>query len=98
MLRRYIVERNLPRIGSASTRDLRQAAQTARLALAELGPGIQWVDSYVCADKTYCIYLAESEELVRRESEMVGMPVDALHEVVRIIDPATASAVARLRA
>jgi len=98
MLRRYIVERNLPKIGQASNQDLRTAAQAARDALAELGPGIQWLESYVCADKTFCIYLAETEDLIRCESEMVGLPVDAIHEVTRIIDPATANAVVRLRA
>ena len=98
MLRRYVVERNLPKIGAASTGELRKAAVRAREALAELGTAIQWVESYICGDKAYCVYLAECEELVRRQSEMVGMPVDALNEVVRIIDPATANAVTRLRA
>lgn len=98
MLRRYIVERNLPKIGNASTGELRKAAQAAREALAQLGTDIQWVESYICGDKAYCIYLAESEELVRRQSEIVGMPIDGLNEVTRIIDPATANAVTRLRA
>jgi hypothetical protein len=93
-----MVERNLPNIGNASTGDLRQTAQAAREALAQLGTGIQWVESYICGDKTFCLYLAEDEELVRRQSEITGMPIHGIREVVRIIDPATANAVARLRA
>jgi hypothetical protein len=98
MLRRFVVERNLPQIGNASTGDLRRTAQAAREALAQLGTGIQWLESYICGDKAYCLYLAEDEELVRQESRMVGLPIHAIHEVVRIIDPATANAVVRLRA
>lgn len=98
MLRRFVVERNLPKIGDASTGDLRKTAQAAREALAQLGPAIQWVESYICGDKTFCVYLAEDEALIRRQSEITGLPIHGISEVVRIIDPATANAVARLRA
>lgn len=96
-MRKFVIERDLPSIGEASNADLRGAAQRSNEALAKLGAGIQWVHSYVAGDKTFCIYLAEDEEIIRRHSELSGFPANTITEVRRIIDPTTASAVARLR-
>ncbi len=72
-MRRYIIERDLPAIGSAEREALRQAAM-----------------SYVAADKTFCVYLADDEDIIRRHSELSGFPANRITEVQRIIDPTTA--------
>jgi hypothetical protein len=90
-LHRYIIERNLPAIGSAEREALKEAAKTSNAALAKLGPGIQWVESYVAADKTFCVYLAENEDLIRKHAESSGFPASVITEVRRIIDPTTAN-------
>ena len=60
-------------------------------ALAEIGPSIQWQHSYVANDKTFCVYLANSEEAIRKHSELSGIPVASITEVPQIIDPLTAN-------
>jgi hypothetical protein len=97
-LKKYLIERSLPGIGQAGNKELREAAQRSNDVLARLGSGIQWVESYVTADATFCVYLAEDEELIRRHAELSGFPATRIVEVRRMIDPTTASAVARLRA
>jgi hypothetical protein len=94
---RYVIERELPAIGQSTSDQLRAAAQKSNAALAQLAPAIQWVESYVTADKTFCIYLAESEDLIRKHAELSGFPANRITEVKRIIDPTTAGAAARLR-
>lgn len=96
-MKKYVIERDLPAIGQALNADLRQAAQRSNEVLAELGPGIQWVESYVAADKTFCIYLAEDEEIIHRHAQLSGFPATVVTEVKRMIDPTTAGAAARLR-
>jgi hypothetical protein len=96
-MRKFIIRRDIPGIGGAGNQELREAAQRSNGVLAELGPDIQWVHSYVTADATFCIYLATDEELIRRHAELSGFPANAVTEVRRIIDPTTAAAVARLR-
>ena len=96
-MRKFVIERELPNIGEASNADLRGAARRSNEALAELGPKIQWVHSYVAGDKTFCVYLAADESIIRRHAELSGFPANVITEVRRIIDPTTASAVARLR-
>ena len=96
-MRKFVIERELPGIGDAGNNDLRDAAKRSNGVLAELGPGIQWVHSYVVGDRTFCIYLAEDESLIQRHAELSGFPANRVYEVKRIIDPTTASAVARLR-
>ena len=96
-MKRYVIERELPDIGNAGSNDLREAATKSNAALAELGKAIQWVESYVVADRTFCIYLDENEEWIRRHSEISGFPATRICEVKRIIDPTTADAVVRLR-
>ena len=90
-LRRFVIERELPAIGSAEREALKEAAKTSNAALAKLGPSIQWVESYVAADKTFCVYLAEDEAIIRKHAEISGFPANKITEIRRTIDPTTAN-------
>lgn len=85
------MERDLPAIGSAERDALREAAKTSNKALAELGTDIQWLESYVTADKTFCVYLAKDESLIHDHAKKSGFPANKITEVRRMIDPTTAS-------
>lgn len=87
----FVIERNIPGIGAMSDRELGSASQTSNRALAELAPRVQWQHSYVAADRTFCLYLAESEEDIRRHAEISGIPATRIFPVVTVIDPTTAS-------
>ncbi|HEY6578134.1 MAG TPA: DUF4242 domain-containing protein [Rhizomicrobium sp.] len=91
-MRRFIIEREIPEIGSADRDALRAAAHKSNSVLAELAPDIQWVESYVAADKTFCVYLANDESVIRRHSELSGFPATKITEVTKTIDPTTARA------
>jgi hypothetical protein len=91
-MRRFIIERDLPAIGSADREKLKGAAQKSNETLAALGPKIQWVESYVAADKTFCVYLAEDEDIIREHAKRSGFPANKITEVRRMIDPTTAHA------
>ena len=90
-LRRFVIERDLPAIGSAEREALKEASKTSNAALAKLGPGIQWVESYVAADKTFCVYLAEDEAIIKKHAEISGFPANKITEIRRTIDPTTAN-------
>jgi hypothetical protein len=89
---KYVIERELPGAGSLSTQELQGIAQTSCGVLRELGPEIQWVQSYVTADKIYCIYNAPNVELIREHAQKGGFPANQVSEVTSIIDPTTAEA------
>ena len=91
-MRKFIIERELPAVGSMEREQLKGAAAKSNAALAELGTDIQWVESYVAADKTFCVYLAKDEEIIRRHAEISGFPANRITEVKRMIDPTTAGA------
>ena len=88
-LRKFIIERELPAIGSAERQALREAAQKSNATLKELGPDIQWVESYVAADKTFCVYLAKDEAIIKKHAEISGFPATKITEVRKMIDPTT---------
>jgi hypothetical protein len=88
MLKRYVIERDLPGVGKMSDKDLGGAAQTSNRALAEI-PGVQWEHSYVAGDKTFCIYLAENKDRIREHARSSGFPANRITEVVAVIDPTT---------
>ena len=88
MMKRYVIERDLPGVGAMSESELGGAAKTSNGALAQIS-GLQWEHSYVTADKTFCIYLAESEEHIRRHAEVSGFPATRITEVSGVIDPTT---------
>lgn len=89
-MRKFIIERELPAVGSMAREQLKDAAATSNKALAELAPDIQWVESYVADDKTFCVYLAKDEAVIRRHAEISGFPANRITEVRRTIDPTTA--------
>ena len=90
-MKKYIIERDIPAIGSAERAALKAAAEKSNAVLKELGPSIQWVETYVAGDKTFCVYLAEDEAIIRRHSELSGFPANKITEVRKMIDPTTAN-------
>jgi len=90
-MKRFMIERSIPGIGSFSMTELCGAARASNRALETLGPNIQWQHSYLAGDKSFCVYLAESEEAVRQHSELSGIPVSTITEIPQIIDPLTAN-------
>lgn len=90
-LKRYLIERNIPGIGGSSLVELCGAARASNQAIARVGDGLQWQHSYVAGDKTFCIYLAESEDQIRKHAELSGFPVNAITEIAQVIDPTTAN-------
>ena len=91
-MRRYIIERDIPQIGSAERDALRAAAQKSNDVLSKLAPDIQWLESYVAGDKTFCVYLAKDEGVIRKHAEMSGFPATKITEIRKTIDPTTANA------
>ncbi|MCR0981318.1 DUF4242 domain-containing protein [Roseomonas populi] len=88
MLKRFIIERDIPGAGHLSPPQLGQAARTSNGALGQLS-GIQWQHSYVTRDGTYCVYLAESEAVIREHARLSGFPATRIMEATGMIDPAT---------
>jgi hypothetical protein len=90
-MQKYIIERDIPEVGSLERAQLKEAAAKSNEALAQLAPDIQWVESYVADDKTFCVYLAKDEALIRRHAELSGFPANKITRVNRTIDPTTAT-------
>jgi hypothetical protein len=88
-LRKFIIERDIPAVGTFEREQLKGAAAKSNEALAKLGPDIQWQESYVAADKTFCVYLAKDEATIRKHAELSGFPATKVTEVKRMIDPTT---------
>jgi Protein of unknown function (DUF4242) len=91
LVRKFIIERELPDVGSMEREQLKGAAAKSNEALAQLAPDIQWVESYVADDKTFCVYLAKDEAVIRKHAEISGFPANKITEVRRTIDPTTAA-------
>jgi methionine synthase I (cobalamin-dependent) len=89
-MQKFLIERHIPGAGKMSMSDIRTVARKSVNVLADLGVDIQWVESYLSGDKIYCIYLAADEELIREHSRLTGIPVSAVSEVSRVIDPTVA--------
>ena len=87
---KYVIERNIPGLGDATADELQAVAQKSRAVLAELGPQVQWVQSYVTQDKMYCVYVADDAEQVREHARRGGFPADGVAAVAAVIDPTTA--------
>lgn len=88
MLKKYMIERDIPGVGAMAYCDLGNAAKTSNAALAQLR-GIQWQHSYVAGDKTFCVYLAESEEAIYEHARLSGFPASKVTEIHTIFDPTT---------
>jgi hypothetical protein len=87
---KYIIEREIPNAAALSAADLKAISQRSRAVLFELGPSIQWVQSYVTEDKITCVYIAPNIDLIRAHAKLGGFPADRVLEVATIIDPTTA--------
>ncbi len=90
-LKRFIVERDIPGVGSMSLTELCGAARASNQAIDRFGQEIQWQHSYVAENKTFCVYLAKDEATVKKHAELSGIPVSGITEVPQIIDPLTAN-------
>jgi hypothetical protein len=89
---KFVIERAIPAIGGAKPAELQAISQKSCGVLRDLGTGVQWVQSFVTPDKIYCVYNAESEELVREHARRGGFPADSVARVMSTIDPTTAEA------
>ncbi len=90
-MRKFIIERDIPAVGGLGRDELKGAAETSNGALSQLGSDIQWVESFVAADKTFCVYLAKDEAIIHKHSELSGFPATKITEIIGMIDPTTAT-------
>ena len=87
---KYIIEREFPGAGKLSADELKAVSQKSCAVLNNLGPRIQWVESYVTADKLYCVYVSPSEQLIREHAQQGGFPANRISEIKTMIGPTTA--------
>ena len=87
---KFIIEREIPGAGNLTAEELKGLSQTSCGVLTNMGPQIQWVQSYVTTDKIYCVYNAANEEMVREHAKQGGFPANSVSKVSTIIDPTTA--------
>ena len=87
---KYVIERDIPGAGALSAADLQAVSQKSCAVLADLGPAIQWLHSYVTGNKVYCVYLAPDEATVQEHAKRTGIPCNRVSAVRRLIDPSTA--------
>lgn len=88
---KYVIERDIPGAGSVGPEEVRALSEKSNGVIADLGD-VQWVQSYVTGDKLFCLYIAPSEDRVREHASRTGIPANAVHEVVGIVDPTTGGA------
>jgi hypothetical protein len=89
-MKKYVIERGVPGIGQNDQSGLKDVARQSNIALVKLAPRVQWQETYVADDKTFCVYLADDEAVIREHSRLSGFPADIITEVRAVIDPATA--------
>jgi hypothetical protein len=87
---KFVIEREIPAIGSATPEQLRATSQASCGALRTIGPQVQWMHSYVTEDKIYCVYLAPDEAAIREHARLGGFPANRISRVLSTIDPTTA--------
>jgi hypothetical protein len=87
---KFIIEREIPNAGSLTTQDLQGISQKSCSVLNQMGPKIQWLESYVTDDKVYCVYIAPDEGSIKEHAEKGGFPANRIARVKTIIDPTTA--------
>ena len=90
-MKRFMIERQIPKVGTLEQEQLQQASAKSNQALRQIGPDIQWVESFVAEDKTFCVYLAKDEALIHRHAELSGFPATKVTEIGKTIDPTTAT-------
>lgn len=86
---KFLIEREIPGAGKLTPQELQGIAQTSCGVLKNMGPQIQWVQSYVTADKVYCVYIADNEDLIKKHAKEGGFPANLISEITTIIDPTT---------
>jgi hypothetical protein len=87
---KYLIEREIPGAGQMSAAGLQAISQRSCAVIRNLGPDVQWVESFVTDDKIYCVYIASDAEVIRKHAELGGFPANRISEIKGIIDPATA--------
>lgn len=87
---KFLIEREIPGAGNLSPQELQSVAQTSCNVLQNLGPQIQWVQSFVTGDKVYCVYISPNEEMIREHAARGGFPANRISEIKSVIDPTTA--------
>jgi len=87
---KYVIEREIPGAGKLSPEELKGISQVSCAVLSKMGPQIQWLHSYVTADKIYCVYIAPNEEMVREHAKQGGFPANSVARVTTMIEPTTA--------
>lgn len=90
-MKTYIIERDIPNAGKLTPDQLKAISQKSCSVLRDMGPRIQWIESYVTGDKIFCIYKAENEQLTREHAQKGGFPANSITEISSVISPATAS-------
>ena len=89
---KWVIERDLPGAGKLSTEELRSISQQSNKVIADLGPEIRWLQSYVTDDKLYCIYVAPDSDIIYEHARCGGFPANRVSLVARVIDPSTGDA------
>ena len=89
-MKRFVIERHIPGVGSLGAAELKGLAAASNAAVRKLAGAVQWVHSHVAADNTFCVYLGDSEDMVREHSRLAGFPITRVNEIVTVIDPLTA--------
>jgi hypothetical protein len=87
---KYVIERDIPGAGKLSAAELKAISQKSCSVLGDLGPQIQWQQSYVTGDRVYCVYIAPNEDMIREHANRGGFPANRISQVVNVIDPVTA--------
>ena len=96
-MKRYVIERDIPKIGTLERKQLKDAPKKSNDALRELAPDIQWIESFAAADKTFCIYLAKDEAVIYRHAELSGFPASKVTEIRKTFDPQPLLSLRKLR-
>jgi hypothetical protein len=90
-MKTYLIERDIPNAGQLTPEQLKGISQKSCSVLKEMGPKIEWIQSYVTGNKIFCVYKAESEELIREHAKKGGFPANVITEIGTVISPATAN-------
>lgn len=87
---KYMIERTMPGAGDLTPQQLQAASQTSCAVLRDLGPQIQWLETFVTPDKVYCVFIAPNEEIVREHARLGGFAADSIAIITKVVDPSTA--------
>ena len=86
-MKRYLIERQIPGVGSLGAAQYRELAERSNRAIAQLGGRLQWIHSLVAANQTFCVYIAQDEAVLREHGRLAGFPVTKIHEIGAVLDP-----------